>query len=116
MVNLWVWEKFLLPISVTLAQGHQATEVGQISLWPHDKVRTTHPIAKKIGRYISLVMLSTSLNFAVILSENFCSEFCPSKFQMRFSPIEHSICHILGMVGPVDVKQNGHKWTGCYTD
>ena len=24
---------------------------------------------------------------------------------MRFSPVEHSICHILGMVGLIDVKQ-----------
>ena len=27
------------------------------------------------------------------------------KFQMRFSQVEHSICHILGMVGPIDVKK-----------
>ena len=26
------------------------------------------------------------------------------KFQMRFSPVQHSICHILGIVGPIDVK------------
>ena len=26
---------------------------------------------------------------------------------MRFSSVKHSICHILGMVGPIDVKQKG---------
>ena len=29
---------------------------------------------------------------------------------MRFSPIEHSIFHILGMVGPVDAKQRKWHW------
>ena len=38
------------------------------------------------------------------------------KFKIRFSPVEHSICHILGMVGPIDVKQKGNESTGCYTD
>ena len=30
-----------------------------------------------------------------------------------FFPVEHSICHILGMVGPNDVKQKGIESTGC---
>ena len=38
------------------------------------------------------------------------------KFQIRFSPIEHSTCHILGMVGPIDVKQKGNESTGWYAD
>ena len=29
MVNLWVWENVLAPISVTFFQGHQATKAGQ---------------------------------------------------------------------------------------
>ena len=33
---------------------------------------------------------------------------------MHFSTIEHSICHILGMVSLVDVKQKVNEWTGCY--
>ena len=37
MVNLWLWENFLVPISVTLGQGHQATEPGQILPCPHDE-------------------------------------------------------------------------------
>ena len=63
---------FFLPISVTLGQGYQATEAGQILLCPQDKMRTAHPIATKRGRYIPLVMLSIWLNFGGILSETFC--------------------------------------------
>ena len=59
MVNLWVWEKNLVPILVTLGQGHQAYRAGQILPCPNDNERTAHPIATKLGRYISLVMLST---------------------------------------------------------
>ena len=51
MVNLWVWRKFVAPISVTLGQGHLATEAGQNLSCPHDKVRTVHPIATKLSRY-----------------------------------------------------------------
>ena len=51
MFNLWVWENILLPISVTLGQGHQATEAGQILPCPHDKVTTAHPITTKLGKY-----------------------------------------------------------------
>ena len=59
MVNLWVWENILVSISVTLGQGHQATEAKQILPCLHDKVRTAHLIAAKLSLYIPLVMLST---------------------------------------------------------
>ena len=59
MVHLWVWENLLVPISVNLGQDHQATEAGQILLWPNDKVRTAYPIAAKLDRFIALVRLST---------------------------------------------------------
>ena len=49
-----MWEKFFVPISVTLGQGHQATEVEQILPCPHNEVRTAHQVAPKLGRYISL--------------------------------------------------------------
>ena len=52
MVNLRVWENFLITISVTLGQGHQATKAGQILSCPHNKVRTAHSIATTLGRYI----------------------------------------------------------------
>ena len=95
---------FLAPISVTLGQGHQAAEVGRNLPCPHDKVRTTNPIATKLGRHIPLIMLSTWLNFGEILPFfNFFYDLF-YKILNPFSPVEHSICHILGMVGPIDVK------------
>ena len=66
MVNLWVWENFLAPISVTLGQGHQATEAGEILPCPHDRVKTADLIATKLDSYIPLIMLSTWLNFGRI--------------------------------------------------
>ena len=63
MVNLWMWENILVRISVTLDQGQQATEAEQILPCPHDKMRIAHFIAKKLSRYIPLVMVSTWLNF-----------------------------------------------------
>ena len=48
-----------------------------------------------------------------LLSETFFSTNFFIKFQMRFSLIEHSICHILGMVGPIDVNQNENDSTEC---
>ena len=40
--------------------------------------------------------------------------FC--KILNPFSAVEHYICHILGTVGPIDVKQKGNESTGCYAD
>ena len=68
MINLRVWENFLVPISVTLSQGHQTTEVGQILTGTHDKVRANHPIATKLLRYTPLVKISTWLNCGGIIS------------------------------------------------
>ena len=62
-------------------------------------MQTVHPTASTLGRYIPLVMLSTKLNFGGILPEKISMIFFV-KFKMRLSLIEHSICHILGMVGP----------------
>ena len=33
-----------------------------------------------------------------------------------FSAAKHYICHILRMIGPIDVKQKGDESTGCYAD
>ena len=61
-------------------------------------------------------MLSTWLNIGgILLKKVFLANFS-GKFQVRFSQVEHSIYHILGMVGPVDVKQEGNESTGCYPD
>ena len=61
------------------------------------------------------MMLSTLLNFGEILPEFFLSDFL-RKILNPFSAVEHYICHILGMVGPIDVKQKGNESTGCYAD
>ena len=84
MVNLWVWDKFLVPISVTLGQGHHATVAGQILPCPHDKVRTARPIAKRHDTYIPPAIISTWLNVGGILSETFFYDFFFIKFQIRF--------------------------------
>ena len=39
-----------------------------------------------------------------------------NKILNPFSPVEHAICHILGMVGPIGMKQKGNVSTGCYAD
>ena len=59
-------------------------------------------------------MLSTKLNFGGILSEAFTDFF--RKISNLFSPVEHSICHNLGLADPIDVKQKGNESTGCYAD
>ena len=71
---------FFAPISVTLGQGHWATEAGRNLPCPHDKVRTAHPIATKLSRYIPLIMLSIWLNFLEILPIIFFGEFFFIKF------------------------------------
>ena len=115
MVNLWVWENVLVPISVTLGKCHQATEAGQILPCPHDKVRIAHLIAPKLNMNISLVILPNLNKFWRKSVKNiFVNSFV--KFQMSFSPTKHSICYTLGMVGTVDVKQKGNESTGYYTD
>ena len=107
--------KILTPISISLGQGHQATEAGQDLSCPHDRARNAHPITTKHGRYYSLVMRSTWLSFGGILSERFLANFYV-EFKICFSLIEHSICHILRMIDPIDGKQKGNESTGCYAD
>ena len=59
-------------------------------------------------------MPSTLLNCGDILPE-FFKPFLHTNLNL-FSPVEHSICHILGTVGPIDVKQKGNESAGCYAD
>ena len=69
-------------ISVTFVQGHQATEATEFNL-SHDEVRFAHPIATKLGRYISLVMLSMIqfwINSVQHYSNDFFSCNCKSVF------------------------------------
>ena len=73
----------MVPILVTVGQGHQATEAGQIITCPDDKVRTAHPIVTKLGRYFPFAMLPTWLHFGGILSKTFLTNLYVA-FQMRF--------------------------------
>ena len=63
---------------------------------------------------LSVWYTATWLNFREILPKFFGDFF--RKILNPFSPVEHSICHIFGMVGPIDVKQKGNESTECYAD
>ena len=67
----------------------------------------------KLGIYIPLIMFSAWLNFGEILP--IFSDFFRQILNL-FSPVEPSICHILGMVCPIDVKQKENESTGCCAD
>ena len=89
---------------------HQAIEAGQIFPCPHDKVRTAPPIATKLGRYISRVMLSTLLNFEGILSETcYFDDLFFVKFPMRFGEwdlkVKPGICYISAKNVSIATKQ-----------
>ena len=62
----------------------------------------------------------TRVPLTLTVLEKFCQNSFFSNFWRKivdqFSAVEHYICHILGMVGPIDVKQKGDESTGCYTD
>ena len=59
-------------------------------------------------------MLSTWLNFGEILPQFFLA-ILSLDFKSLFL-VEPSICHILRMVCPIDVKQKWNESTGCYAD
>ena len=52
----------------------------------------------QLGRYIFILLVS----------------FFFRKIPNPIYPVEHSICHILGMVGPIDAKQKGNESAGWY--
>ena len=59
-------------------------------------MRTDHPIATKLGRYIHLIIFSTWL-----VLEKFCGKvflaICVVQFLIPFSLVKHSICHIFSV-------------------
>ena len=102
-INPRVWEKFLVPISVTLGQSHQDTGAVQILPCPHDKVRTVHLIPTK-NRYIPVDMHSTWLNFGA-LSETlrfFSYNLCNGTSR---SNMEFTIYHLKMVSLPRNKKQ-----------
>ena len=67
---------------------------------PQDKVRIIHRITTKLCRYLPLVMV---MNWLILLEIFFC-QICFSKFWFYFFMVKHSIGHIWGMVGMIDLK------------
>ena len=101
---------------MTLTWGHGCDIDKQKIVCLQNKVRTTQPITTKLDSYISLVMLSTWLDFGGILLETlFLSNFL-WKFWMCFFKVKHSIGHISRMVGPNDVKRKGGALVGYWVN
>ena len=81
-----------------------------------DKVRTTQPITTKLSSYIPLVMVITWFDFEGILLEIFFLPNFLRKFRMCFFKVKHSVGHISGMVGPIDVKRKGGALVGYWVN
>ena len=87
---------------MTLTQGHGCgIDIARLQ----NKVRTTHSITSKLGHFIALVMVITWLDFGkvifqIVILANFVEKF--------------GMCHISGMVGPIDVKQKGSASVGYW--
>ena len=74
---------------------------------PHGKVRTAHPIATKLGRYIPLVMFSTWLNSV----EKFCQKFVFNKFLRKISNAFLG----MGLQGQIwNLLYLSQKWLNCH--
>ena len=102
---------------MTLTQGHGCDIDKQKVACLQDKVRITQPITTKLvtGSYIPLVMFITWLDFGGILLEILFLPNFLRKFRMCFFKVKHSIGHISGMVGPIDVKRKGGALVGyCF--
>ena len=100
------WHPFRWPwVKVTKLPKRNAIYIVPTVKW--------EPLLQSLDRYIPLIMLSTWLHFGEILPKFvFLSNFTLNPF----SPGEHSICHILVKVGPIDVKQKRNESIGCYAD
>ena len=99
---------------MTLTQVHSCDIDKQKFACLQDKVRTTQPITTKLKNYMPLVIFITWLDFERILLETL---FLPNflwNFRMCFFKVKHSIGHISGMVGPIDVKRKGGASVGYW--
>ena len=96
---------------MTLTQGNGCDIDKQKFACLQDKVRTIQPIHTI---HISLVMFITWLDFGGILLETlFFAKFFWN-VRMCFFKVKHSIGHISGMVGPIDVKRKGGASVGYW--
>ena len=67
------------------------------------------PLIQSLQNLVGISPSSCFPHYEIL--EKFCKNFFLRFFRRilnLFSPVEHSICHILGMVGPIDVKKR--KW------
>ena len=101
---------------MTLTQGHGCDIDKQKFACLQDKVRTTQPITTKLGKYIPLVMVIIWLDFGGILLEILFLPNFLRKFRMCFFKVKHSIGHISGMVGLIDVKRKGGALVGYWVN
>ena len=101
---------------MTLTQGHGCDIDKQKFACLQDKVRTTQPITTKLGSYTPLVMVITWLDFGGILLEILFLPNFLRKFRMCFFKVKHSIGHISGMVGLIDVKRKGGALVGYWVN
>ena len=101
---------------MTLTQGHGCDIDKQKFACLQDKVRTTQLITRKLGSYIPLVLVITWLDFGGIMLEILFLPNFLRKFRMCFFKVKHSIGHISGMVGPIDVKRKGGALVGYWVN
>ena len=111
-----VWENVLDDLWVTLTQGQGCDIDKQKFACLQNKVRIIQLIITKLGNYIPLVMIITWLHFGRIQFETFFFANFLRKFRMCFFKVKHSIWHISGMVGPIDVKRKGGAWVGYWVN
>ena len=79
-------------------QSTEATKGGKKWTCPYDEERTAHQIATNLVGIPTLLFLLLGLILEEFCQKQFRDFFC--KTSNPFSPVEHPICHILGMVGP----------------
>ena len=101
-------------LSMTLTQGHSCGIDKQKFACLLDKVRNNHPITTERNSFIAVVMFITCWNFEGVLLTNFILVNFLLKFRMCFFKVKHYFGHILGMVGPIDVKQKGSASVGYW--
>ena len=105
MVNLWMLEDFWYPSQWPWVKVPKLLKPDIFYLVP---TKNWEPLE-------SLVVYPSCHAFHLIkFWRNSVKNVFWRKFQMCFSPIEHSVSHISGMLGPVDMKQKGNESTGCY--
>ena len=112
MVDLWVWENFWHPsrwpwVKVTKLPKWDTIYFVSMIKW--------ELLIQSLQNLVGIFLLSCFPHDWIF--EKFCKKYYFSDFFCKIlkpvSAVEHYIYHILGMVGPIDVKQKGNDSTGC---